>query len=153
MILIEMGTNCSSGILSASSAGIKKQLNIENAGFGMFGYWNSNGRLLGSFCFLLVFYRLNRKWLLGIGIFMKGAFLLGFNFTQEFRLLIFFRFMTGITHMISSIYIPTWLDQFGIFQQRPNLIVIYNAFSTVGKVTGYGLVNFYSEEKVSSLVY
>ncbi|MCQ2818941.1 MAG: MFS transporter [archaeon] len=143
-----MGTNCSSGILSASSKGIKKQMNLTDASFGQFGYWNSNGRLLGSFAFLLFLYRLSRKYLLGIGLLIKGFFLIMFKFTDKFELLLFFRFMTGITHMIPSIYIPTWLDQFGLSTQRPNLITIYNAFSTIGKVTGYGLVHLFSEEEV-----
>lgn len=149
---VEMGQNISSGILSSSSKGIKKQLSISDKDFGLFGYWNSNGRLIGSFGFLLIFYRLNRKWLLFFGLFLKAAFLCGFNFTNNFRLLVFFRFMTGILHMIPTIYLPTWIDQFGIFKQRPNLIVIYNSFSTIGKVLGYALSNFFTEEKVNNLI-
>ena len=56
--------------------------------------------------------------------------------------------MTGLTHMIPTVYNPTWLDQYGINSQRPNLIVIYNAFSTIGKVAGYGLVHYFTEEHV-----
>lgn len=151
-MLVEMGQNISSGILSSSSKGIKKQLSISDREFGLFGYWNSNGRLIGSFAFLLIFYRMNRKWLLFIGLLLKAGFLCGFNFTNNFKLLIFFRFMTGILHMIPTIYLPTWIDQFGIFKQRPNLIVIYNSFSTIGKVLGYGLSNYFTEEKVYYII-
>ena len=122
LILIEMGQNISSGTLSASSKSIKKNLNISNIEFGLFGYWNSNGRLLGSFTFLLVLYRFNRKWLLGLGAFIKGLCLMGFLFTEDFKILVFFRFMTGITHMIPSIYNPTWIDQFSLFKQKSILI-------------------------------
>lgn len=151
-MLIEMGHNISSGILSSSSKGIKKQLNISDSEFGLFGYWNSNGRLVGSFAFLLIFYRINRKWLLTIGLILKASFLCGFFFSNNFKILVFFRFMTGLLHMIPTIYLPTWIDQFGIFKQRPNLIVIYNSFSTIGKVFGYGLSNFFTEEKVNNFI-
>ena len=29
--------------------------------FGLFGYWNSNGRLVGALCFMLIFYKLSNS--------------------------------------------------------------------------------------------
>ena len=148
LMLVEIGTCSSSGILSSASKGIKKQLKMTDIEFGLFGYWNSNGRLAGALCFMLIFYKFDRKWLIGLGILIKGILLSCFYFISNAKYLFLFRFLTGLCHMIPSIYIPIWLDQYGIYKLRPHLQVTYIAFSSIGKATGYGLTVLFGEESV-----
>ena len=72
---------------------------------------------------------------------IRNQQLLCFKLTSEKYLLIGTRFFIGIVHMPPSIYIPVWIDQFGVMFMTMVQVVI-----PTGKVAWYLLHALFGEE-------
>ena len=114
LISVEMAMNQSAGILSSSSTEIKRELQMNDKQYGMFGTANGLGRVIGCFLFTILVNNFNRKWTFVFFTVVKSLFLVLFKFTNIGWLLITCRGLIGLTHMPPSIYIPVWIDQFGL---------------------------------------
>jgi hypothetical protein len=75
-----------------------------------------------------------------------ALFLLFFHITNNANILIFVRGLQGFTQMPQAIYIPVWIDQFGIRKYRTVQITSLQLFMNFGKCVGYFLNMFFGLE-------
>ena len=143
MVTIEGMMNVSSGLLSSATKEIKKTLNMNDAKFGSFGTANSLGRIISSTLFGMFNQVISRKWSTTLGVGFHALFLLCFQITNNANVLIFVRGLQGLTQMPQAIYIPVWIDQFGIRKYRTIQITSLQLFMTFGKCVGYFLNMFF----------
>lgn len=148
LVSVEMAMNWASGLLSSGSKNIKASLNMNDKEFGMFGTANGIGRVIGTFIFIAIVNVANRKWSFAIFTIMKSIFLFMFNCTNNGWMLIVTRGLIGIAHMPPSIYIPVWIDQFGIQKYKTVFMTSVQVLIPIGKVTGYALHIVFGEENV-----
>ena len=95
----QLAVNTSGGILASASKTIKKQLNLTNKEFGLFGTFFGFGRVSGSLLFMLLINRVNRKYFLGIVFLCKSSLLIAFKFTHIRIVLLVLRGLIGICHV------------------------------------------------------
>ena len=143
MVTIEGMMNVSSGLMSSATKEIKKTLNMNDAKFGSFGTANSLGRIISSTLFGMFNQVISRKWSTTLGVGFHALFLLCFQITNNANVLIFVRGLQGLTQMPQAIYIPVWIDQFGIRKYRTIQITSLQLFMTFGKCVGYFLNMFF----------
>ena len=146
MISIEGVMNVTNGLLSSASKEIKKSLNINDSKFGSFGTANSFGRIISSLIFSVINQRVSRKWTTIIGVGFHALFVFSFNLTNNANILIFARGLQGFTQMLPSIYVPVWIDQFGIRAYKTVQITSVQLSQTTGKCIGYFLNMFFGLE-------
>ena len=144
----ELAISASSGILSLSSKAIKAQFKMNDKKFGMFGTMNGIGRSFGSFLYILISNKTNPKWMFIFFCTIKGLMCIMFKFSNNALILIILRGIIGITHMPVSIYIPVWIDQFGLKNYKTVQLTFRQVVIPVGKVAGYALSVLYGEENV-----
>ena len=137
LVSIEYSINVSSGLLSSASKIIKDSLKMNDTDFGLFGTCYGIGRVLGSLFFMLASDTLNRKYILIIFLFVKSIFLITFKLVTGGRILILIRSIIGFTHMPPSIFIPVWIDQFGLKKYKTLQMTLLTVLIPTGKVTGY----------------
>ena len=146
MVTIEGMMNVSSGLLSSATKEVKKSLNMNDAKFGSFGTANSLGRIISSTLFSMYNQRISRKWSTALFVGFHALFLLFFHITNNANILIFVRGLQGFTQMPQAIYIPVWIDQFGIRKYRTVQITSLQLFMNFGKCVGYFLNMFFGLE-------
>ena len=146
LISVEMSMNWSSGVLSASSKEIKLQLNMNNKEFGAFGASNGAGRMIGCFLFTILVNNFNRKWVFASFTLVKGVLLFSFKLTNIGWLLVICRGIIGFVHMPPSIYIPVWIDQYGLNRYKTIFMTLLQVVIPGGKVQGYLLVLLFGEK-------
>ena len=146
MVTIEGVMNVSSGLLSSATKEVKKSLNMNDAKFGSFGTANSLGRIISSTLFGMFNQAISRKWCMVLFVGFHAFFLLCFHITNNANILIFVRGLQGFTQMPQAIYIPVWIDQFGIRKYRTLQITSLQLFMTIGKCIGYFLNMFFGLE-------
>ena len=146
MVTIEGTMNVSSGLLSSATKEVKKSLNMNDAKFGSFGTANSLGRIISSTLFGMFNQVISRKWSTTLGVGFHALFLLCFQITNNANILIFVRGLQGFTQMPTAIYIPVWIDQFGIRKYRTVQITSLQLFMTTGKCIGYFLNMYFGLE-------
>ncbi len=136
MVGIESTMNISSGIFSSATKEIKKQLNLNDTKFGSFGTANSIGRVISSLLFGILNQKVSRKWTVIIFVFFHALFLFGFKLTTNGNILIFMRGLLGLTQTTPSVYVPVWINQYGLRNYKTIQITSVQLFQTIGKLNG-----------------
>ena len=134
MVNIESIMNVSSGILSSAAKEIKYQLKLTDTLFGSFGTANSIGRIISSILFGLYNQKISRKWSTSIFVIFHAIFLFLFKSTENAYILILIRGLLGFTQIAPSVYVPVWINQFGISGYRTIQITSIQFFQTTGKL-------------------
>jgi sugar phosphate permease len=140
MINIDGTMDISSGIFSSSAKQIKKQLKLNDAKFGGFGTASSIGRIISSFLFFFLNQKVNRKYFIIILLSLHSLFLFCFKFTDNFHILIVLRSLHGVTQTSPSIYIPVWINQFGLSEYKTVQITSIQLSQAIGKLLGHFII-------------
>ena len=140
MINIDCTIDISSGILSSSAKEIKNQLKLNDAKFGSFGTAISLGRIISSFLFFFLNKKVNRKYFIITLVSLHSLFLFSFKFTNNFHILIVLRCLHGLTQTSPSIYIPIWINQYGLKEYKTLQITSIQLFQAIGKLLGHFII-------------
>lgn len=142
---VELAINWSTGLLSSASKNIKTTLKLNDTQFGTFGLVNGYGRMIGTTIYMIVINFIDRKWMYAGSCILKSIFLAGFKFTNNYFILLICRSGQAVLHMPVSIYIPIWVDQFGVFSLKTVMLSINTAVMPAGKVVGYLLHSIFGD--------
>lgn len=81
--------------------------------------------------------KVSRKWSTAIYVIFHAIFLFCFKLTENANILIFIRGLLGFTQIAPSVYVPVWINQFGINEYRTIQITSIQLFQTIGKLLGH----------------
>ena len=140
MINIDGTMDVSSGVFSSAAGEIKRQLKLNDAKFGGFGTALSFGRIIGSFLFFFLNKKVNRKYFTTTLITLHSLFLFCFKITNNAQILIVLRCFHGLTQYSPTIYIPVWINQFGIKEYKTIQITSIQLCQAIGKLLGHFIV-------------
>lgn len=135
------------GVTSSSSKEIKKDLGMNNAQYGMFGSLPSTGRICGSLMFMGLLYTDNRKLLTVCTLLVNGGAYFIYLITKNKFILYGVRFVIGSVRVFSHIYIPIWVDQFGVRSLKTLMMTVINITSPLGQTLGYAVGTFNKKEE------
>ena len=135
------------GIFSSASSKIKLYLNIDNKKFGLFGSFNFIGRIFGTFLFMLIINKFNRKFILIIPLYLNSFCIFNFILTKNLIILYVFRTLNGICQNFGLIYFPMWIDQFGMKEKKTLMMTFIQLSAPIGMVFGYCFNTFFKSWK------
>ena len=134
--------NISAGLFPSSSIEIKNHLSISDFNFGLFFLFSSFGKILGSLLFFSLRNLNSRKILLIFIAFINSLICFGFFYLKNFYIFIPLKLIIGITDMMIQIYIPIWIQQFGINRYKLGLTSIIQFCNPLGKSLSF-FINYH----------
>ena len=135
------------GVLSSSKKQVRRDLKLDEKGYGFFGSFASAGRMLGSCLFIGLLQTDRRKFLTCVCIFINGSAFFAYSLTFNRWILYFVRLLIGSVRIYPHIYIPVWVDQFGIKKLKTMMMTIINITSPLGQTVGYVLGSINKPDK------
>jgi predicted MFS family arabinose efflux permease len=140
--------NCSDGgVVSARPNQIKKELNIDDKAFGIYGSVVQIGRIIGTFSVMVLLNFFNRKYLIFFALLLKCASFLIYFVTSNYVIIMIFRFLQGFSHVFTYVYFPTWVDQFGLQKYKTVMTSLIQTASPFGSVFGFNATTFLDDFK------
>ena len=127
------------GVLSSSKKQVRHDLKLDEKGYGFFGSFASAGRMFGSVMFMGLLQTDKRKFLTITCIFINGSAFFMYYLTFNRWILYCVRFLIGSVRIYPHIYIPVWVDQFGVKKLKTMMMTIVNITSPLGQTVGYVL--------------
>ena len=127
------------GVLSSSKKQVRRDLELDEKGYGFFGSFASAGRMFGSVMFMGLLQTDKRKFLTIVCIFINGSAFFMYYLTFNRWILYCVRFLIGSVRIYPHIYIPVWVDQFGIKKLKTMMMTVVNITSPLGQTVGYVL--------------
>lgn len=129
--------NMSASIFPSSSIDIKEYLKINDYHFGQFFLYSSIGKIIGSILYFTIKRVINRKVLLILTTLINSTILIIFQFTNSFWVFCILKGTMGITDMLIQIFVPVWIQQFGIAKYKSGLTSIIQLSNPFGKVLAF----------------
>ena len=136
-ILINITFSGDVGVIASSKFKLQNDLNFNEKEFATFNSITSTGRILGTFIYMGLLARDNRKLLICICLLSSCCCFFSFLFTKQKFILYIIRFLLGLSRNFFQIYLPIYIDQFGIKPLKTLMISISNITSPLGRVIGF----------------
>ena len=128
--------NYDQGAISASTKEIKIFFKMNDRELGSFGGISFLGTTLGGIFSLSIINKINRKYII-LFLMLISIFSLYFPTIISSKLFFMFcRILTGFSQSFMSIYLPVWVDQFGIYKKKSIMISIISIPSAFGYLFG-----------------
>ena len=136
--------NFDQGALSASTKEIKYSFKMTDRELGSFGGISFLGTTLGGIFSLSLINKINRRYLI-LSLLVISIFSLFIPTIITSKILfIFCRILTGFSQSFMSIYLPVWVDQFGIYNKKSIMMSLISIPSAFGYLLGNVFVVYYS---------
>ena len=129
--------NLDQGAISASTKEIKNHFKMNDSELGSFGGITFLGTTLGGIFSLSIINKINRKYLILIFLTIIISSLFFPTIIASKIILIFTRIITGFSQSFMSIYLPVWIDQFGIYNKKSLMMSLISVPSAFGYLVGY----------------
>ena len=128
--------NFDQGALSASTKEIKYSFKMTDRELGSFGGISFLGTTLGGIFSLSLINKINRRYLI-LSLLVISIFSLFIPTIITSKILfIFCRILTGFSQSFMSIYLPVWVDQFGIYNKKSIMMSLISIPSAFGYLLG-----------------
>ena len=138
IISIIHGLMCiSQGMLSSCVTEIKKEFELSDEKYGMFGTINGFGSLIGSLIFTLVIEKINHKNLICTMLIINSLCHFAFYFKLAYFSLLMSRFISGLASVFCYIYFPLWVDKFAMRRWVNFMQTTVQLSNTAGHLFGY----------------
>ena len=138
-ILLNITYSADVGVIASSKFKLQSDLNFNDKEFATFNSITSTGRILGTFIYMVLLTRDNRKLLTLITLLSSCAIFFSFLFTSQKFVLFGIRFLLGLTRNFFQIYVPVYVDQFGVKPLKTIMISICNITSPLGRTLGFAI--------------
>ena len=136
--------NFDQGAISASTKEIKNSFKMTDRELGSFGGISFLGTTLGGIFSLSVINKINRRYII---LFLEIISIFSLYIPTIITSKILFtlcRILTGFSQSFMSIYLPVWVDQFGVYKKKSFMISIITIPSAFGYLLGNVLVVYSS---------
>ena len=144
-ILLNITFSADVGVIASSKFKLQTDLNFNEKEFATFISITAIGRIFGSFIFMGLLTRDNRKILTLTFISISSCIFFSFLFTNHKFILFGIRFLFGFSRNFFQIYSPVYIDQFGVKPFKTLMISISNITSPLGRVFGFSIGTFLEE--------
>lgn len=136
--------NISSGLFPSSSLDIKSHLQISDYQFGLFFLLSSIGKIIASLLFLKLKKFNNRKIFLILISLINSFIAFIFYCSKIFGLISFLKLIMSINDMLIQIFVPIWIQQFGINKYKLTLTSIVQLSNPLGKIFAFWINCYFS---------
>ena len=123
-------------------------LNLTESEFGIFSSLLFFGKLLGSFGFIFIVNKINRKYLYIGTLYIFSLSLFITTITTNKLVLYSSRIVLGFSSVYFGIYVPVWTDQFGMRNMKSIMFTFINISFTIGGLFGSILSTYISSWKI-----
>ena len=146
-ILLNITYSADVGVIASSKFKLQSDLNFNDKEFATFNSITSTGRILGTFIYMVLLTRDNRKLLTSVTLLSSCAIFFSFLFTSHKFVLYGIRFLLGLTRNFFQIYVPVYVDQFGVKPLKTIMISICNITSPLGRALGFAIGTALGEDR------
>ena len=138
-ILLNITFSADVGVIASSKFKLQSDLNFNDKEFAAFNSITSTGRILGTFIYMGLLTRDNRKLLTSVCLLASCGLFFSFLFTSQKFVLYGIRFLLGLSRNFFQIYVPVYVDQFGVKPLKTIMISISNITSPLGRALGFAI--------------
>ena len=152
LIIFSVLIDLDAGIIVSSYKSFTQDLNMNDLQYGSLNSITTVGKIIALLIFMVIINKNHRKFILVITSFFHGLYFYGYFVNDNYYYISILKFFASFCKVFITIYIPVWIDQFGIKKYKTLLLTIVFMVTSYGRIVGawIGTVIFDNEWKKAS---
>ena len=151
LLIFSVIIDLDSGIIVSSYKSFTQDLGISDMQYGTLSSITTVGEIIGLLFYMSIINKNHRKFILVTTSFFHGIGLFGYLINSNFYYISILNFFISVCKAFINVYMPVWIDQFGIKKYKTILLTILYMAISVGMIIGawIGTVLFNNDWKKS----
>ena len=136
LLIFSVIIDLDSGIIVSSYKSFTKDLNMSDIQFGTLSSITTVGEIIGLLFYMSIINKNHRKFILVTTSLFHGIGLFGYLINSNFYYISFLNFLISVCKAFINVYMPVWIDQFGIKKYKTLLLTILYMAISIGMILG-----------------
>ena len=149
LIIFSVFVDLDDGIIVSSYQSFTHDLNIKDLQYGSLNSITTIGKIIALLIYMVIINKNHRKFIIVTTSFFHGLYFYGYLLNDNFYYISILKFFASFCKVFINVYIPVWIDQFGIKKYKTLLLTIVYMVTSYGRIVGawIGTVIFDNEWK------
>ena len=136
LLIFNVIIDLDSGIIVSSYKSFTQDLNMNDIKFGSLSSISNIGEIISILFYMNIINKNHRKLILVVTSFFHGLSFFGYFINNNYYYIIVLKFFISFCKVFITVYIPVWIDQFGIKKYKTILLTILYMVSSLGRIIG-----------------
>ena len=136
LLIFSVIIDLDSGIIVSSYKSFTEDLDMSDMQFGTLSSITTVGEIVSLLFYMSVINKNHRKFILVTTSFLHGIGLFAYLISKNYYYISFLNFLVSICKAFINVYMPVWIDQFGIKKYKTILLTILYMALSVGMIIG-----------------
>ena len=149
LLIFSVIIDLDAGIIVSSYRSFTQDLHMSDFQFGSLNSITTIGKIISLIYYMLVINKNHRKFILVTTSFIHGIAFYCYFINDNYYYIAILKFLTSFCKVFITVYMPVWIDQFGIKKYKTLLLTLVFMVTSYGRIVGawIGTVIFENEWK------
>jgi len=136
LLIFSVIIDLDSGIIVSSYKSFTEDMHMSDIQFGTISSIINAGEIIGLLIYMPIINKNHRKFIVVITSFLHGLGFFAYFINSNFYYIAILNFLISICKAFINVYIPVWIDQFGIKKYKTLLLTILYMAISIGMIVG-----------------
>ena len=136
LVIFNVIIDLDSGIISSCFKSFIKDLNLNDLQYGSLNSLSTAGKILSLLFYMIIINKNHRKFILITTSLIHGLSFYGYYLKNNYYYIACLLFLISTCKIFIIIYIPVWIDQFGIKKYKTLLLTLVYTVISYGRIAG-----------------
>ena len=136
LLIFSVIIDLDSGIIVSCYKSFTQELNMSDLQFGSLNSITTIGKIISLLIFMVIINKNHRKFIVVITSFFHGLYFYGYFLNDNYYYIATLKFLSSFCKEFILVYIPVWIDQFGIKKYKTLLLTIVYMVTSYGRIVG-----------------
>ena len=149
LLIFSVIIDLDAGVIVSCYKSFTQDLHMSDLQFGSLNSITTVGKIISLLFYMLVINKNHRKFIIVTSAFFNGVSFFAYFLNDRFYYTASVKFLTSFCKVFINVYMPVWVDQFGIKKYKTLLLTIVYMVTSYGRIVGawIGTVIFNNEWK------
>ena len=136
LLIFSVIIDLDSGIIVSSYKSLTQDLNMSDLQFGSLNSITTIGKIIALLIFMVIINKNHRKFIIVTTSFFHGLYFYGYFINYNYYYIATLKFFASFCKVFITVYMPVWIDQFGIKKYKTLLLTIVFMVTSYGRIVG-----------------
>ena len=136
LLMFSISVDLDAGIIVSSYKSFTQDLNMSDLQFGSLNSITIVGKIISLLIILIIINKNHRKFIIVTSSFFQALYFYGFLLSDNYYYISALKFFASFCKVFINVYIPVWIDQFGIKRYKTLLLTITFIVKPYGRIIG-----------------
>jgi len=136
LLIYSIAVDLDAGIIVSSYKSFTQDLNMSDLQFGSLNSITIIGKIISLLFIMIIINKNHRKFIIVTTSFFQALYFYGFLLNDHYYYISILKFFVSFCKVFINVYLPVWIDQFGIKKYKTLLLTIVFIVKSYGRIIG-----------------